>query len=782
MMATGPKDVAKRGSKQLTETCEKIVHNSMNAFACLIFALLVVFLTPACSVLTLPNPNTGIATEINQRTTLARRELLAMDEIDTVIKLNNRWLSEQIHSGLEAQASLTSTFKFGKLKTNFSKQFISLQATVEISDQDENVISASAVGEILLDPGPGHLDWSVHFDELNINSTEFTFDGGTYAEPIPALSEELLEKINLDISQALASTANNRILLNAVPLGHIQVGAEIPRLSTSPALHEEALGGTFITAGSASLIDSNHTTVALDLVFLPNISNCPSEIAVSRAEFAPDIESREPVNIVGPKQYPEDIRYFFTEITGAKQPLTIIHYWYENGQAVAFEELAVGASKRWRTWSTAGAGQVAGDLLEVLIVEKETGCVLLSKSIRLPESDTQVLQADPATANQTFAELRQVFEEHTFSFSTAKSKPAIATIETRRDFINEALKLSLAELNVSVEFDQRNISILELEASLQPFAPQDITCEQRTCPPVSLCKINISHCKRFRDTRDCKSCLFRNPLNNRCVSEAIDPLCEASRSKQNARNDEERALCIRNAEALKNECDLLNAQADRSCQIESGFADYACDSVRESIAGLEAGVPLAYIRTQVHTKGQLGVSFSNFRLEGDLERLKLDMTLLSKLQIHGDMNFRPGTIAGPLADCISSWSAPFKSRFTNTPTVNNFQSKLEQRQNTLIANWSGFGLVIDTYPSPLESILVGNPQLLANCKIGLTVGKVEQAISGDSSEFYRGNFELEIQPLPTKLQLAPATLIQGESVSSAQAILSDTHLRYEIDQ
>lgn len=265
------------------------------------------------------------------------------------------------------------------------------------------------------------------------------------------------------------------------------------------------------------------------------------------------------------------------------------------------------------------------------------------------------------------------------------------------------------------------------------------------------------------------------------MSEAIDPLCEASKARQNNRYDGDRALCISYAEVLRDECDFLNAQADRSCQIESGFADNACDSVRKSITDLKPGAPLASIRTQVHTKGKLGVNFSNFRIEGDLERLKLDMALSSKLEIQGDISFRPSSKASPLAQCISSWSSAFKSRFANAPTVNNFQSKFEQGANTLVANWSGFGLVIDTKPSPLKSILLANPQLLANCKIGLTVAKVEQAISGDDSDFYRGKFELEVQPLPTILQLAPASLIQGESVYSAQALLTDTHLNYEID-
>jgi hypothetical protein len=100
----------------------------------------------------------------------------------------------------------------------------------------------------------------------------------------------------------------------------------------------------------------------------------------------------------------------------------------------------------------------------------------------------------------------------------------------------------------------------------------------------------------------------------------------------------------------------------------------------------------------------------------------------------------------------------------------------------LIARWSGFGLTIDTGLSPLKTIFVGDPVLLANCKIGLTVNKVEKAITGDDAEFYRGHIELEIQPLPTKIQLAPASVLSGDTVHSAEARLSASHLRYDIEK
>jgi hypothetical protein len=98
----------------------------------------------------------------------------------------------------------------------------------------------------------------------------------------------------------------------------------------------------------------------------------------------------------------------------------------------------------------------------------------------------------------------------------------------------------------------------------------------------------------------------------------------------------------------------------------------------------------------------------------------------------------------------------------------------------LTASWSGFGITIDTQPSPLESMFVNNPQLLANCNIGLTVSKVEQAINDDDAAFFRGKTDLIIHPLPTKIHLAPASIVFGNMVYSTNARLSSQHLKYDI--
>jgi hypothetical protein len=57
---------------------------------------------------------------------------------------------------------------------------------------------------------------------------------------------------------------------------------------------------------------------------------------------------------------------------------------------------------------------------------------------------------------------------------------------------------------------------------------------------------------------------------------------------------------------------------------------------------------------------------------------------------------------------------------------------------------------------------------------------VELAFRGEDAGFFSGQVELEIQPLPTSIHLAPATIELGEYVYSAAAMLTAGHLRYDI--
>jgi len=709
----------------------------------------------------------------------AELDLTGLEEIDALIKLDNQRLKQQIAVGLKAQAASTGDFFFRKLKIDFGQQFISLQSTVDVADNTGTVISATVRGDILLDYSNNQLVWVPVFNQLQISSVNFTFEDGSYAESILELDELVLQRLNDQISTALLLQDNNAIPLDAMPLGEVEVGSSLPGLGNAKASSAQQLKGMFIVAGNAILIDTRVTTIAVDMNFKANLSTCPADIEVSRAVFARDIVSREPVGVAGNITDLENLQNFYSEISGAERPMTIIHYWFANGQPLAVKELAVGPSERWRTWSTIGPVEATAAHWKVLVVEKESGCILHSLSAHSLNTAVDS-QTDETKKVPTFKSLQTAFNARTSDFTISGDKPDVALVEIRRTFLQEVFKASLDDLQIEAEFGQDALSQLQFTADVQPFETTDIVCETRDCPASPrACTATVTHCKRLRDTRDCSSCLFYNPLNNRCVSQDVDPICEAARTRQNVKYDSERAACIANVEAVNRDCAKFNAQAARSCEIESGIETSTCDTVKSGIEALPVGTVLASVTADTKTHGKLRVVFSRFKIEDDFSRLKLDMALKSDLEVTGELKFSTGNIPTPLKACINAWNGPFASRAVAETSTNSILTNVEAGEASLIANWSGFAIPLTMTPSPLESVFVNNPQLLASCGIGLTVKKVEQVIAGDDEEFFSGQMKLEIQPLPTRIKFSPATVVYGDKSYRAEAVLGENYLRYD---
>ena len=734
----------------------------------------------ACTGLQPTRPVLDQASSQSHRTASAQHALLELNEIDTLIKLDNRWLGEQIDRGLRAQAAISDSFSFRKLNVRFNKQLIALEAVLDIVDNSGNFISASASGNVLLDFSGNHLEWFPRFNKLQISSAGFSFEQETYVATDPELNQLLLQRLNTGIADSLILHDNNAIPLNAVPLGEIEVGASLPGFAHSVARKKQLLTGVFIMVGSAMLVEPSVTSIALDLEFIADFSICPADVTVSRAVFTSGIKEREPVDLARNMTDSEDVSYFYSEISGAIRPLTIVHYWFADGQPVAIEELPVEPSEHWRTWSSKGSSRTGASHWEVLVVEKESGCILHSQAIRTLDAEDVISQTDQARANRDFAALRDAFNARTAGFSITKDRPDIALIEVRRAFLRDVLQASLVDLRVEASFDQAALPQLVFTALIRPFETADITCEQGNCTPAPACVESLLQCKRRGDTRDCSTCLFRNPLNNRCVSQAVDPICEAARSRQNAKYDADRKSCVASAEAAKLDCERLSAQALRSCEIESGFEQSVCEAIKSGIASMHEGNPLATAEAQVTFQGQLGVLFSNISIDGDFTRLKVDMELKSNMIVDGKLEFRPGNIPQPLASCVIAWSVPFSGRAVGSVAVNRMLTTLSEDANVFTSNWSGFELSVETTPSPLESIFVGHPHLLANCSIGLTVNDVEQAFMGEGAEFFKGRVKLEIQPMPIIIRLSPATLEYDDRVFRGNAMITSNHVRYDV--
>jgi hypothetical protein len=746
---------------------------------CLVVAVQLLF---ACAMM--PTTGTTVTPQTltqKQRIASAELALLGLEEIDALIRLNNQQLKRQIAAGLQAQAATTGDFYFRKIKIDFGQQFISMQSTVDIADNTGSIINASVSGDILLDYSNNRLVWYPIFSKLNISSTNFSFENGSYAEAIPELNELVLQRLNDKITSTLMQHDHNAVPLDAIPLADVEVGTSLPGLGNATASSAQQLKGMFVVAGNAILIEPDITTIALDMNFISDLSTCPADIEVSRGVFAHKIASREPVGTASNMTDPENLRYFYSEISGAKRPMTIIHYWFADGQPLVVKELEIGPSERWRTWSASEAENSDATHWKVLVVEKESGCILHSQSVRSLNVPEKKPETEETVETPTFKALKRVFNARSSNFLISEDKPGIALIEIRRAFLQDVFKASLADLNIEAEFGQDALSQLQFTAKLLPFETREIVCEQRNClTSPRACTATVTQCKRLRDTRDCSSCLFYNPLNNRCISEAVDPICEAARNRQNAKHDADRTACIANVEAENRDCEKFNAQAARSCEIESGIETSTCDLVKTGIEALPPGAVLAGINADTKTRGQLSAVFSRFRIEDDFSRLKLDMALKSDLEVSGSLKFSPNDIPAPLKACINTWSKPFSSRAVAESLPNSILTSVDAGEKALTARWSGFAMPLTITPPPLESVFVNDPQLLAKCGIGLTVKDVEQVIAGDEAAFFSGQMKLEVQPLPTRIIFSPATVIYGEQSYQAEAVLGDNHLRYDI--
>lgn len=76
------------------------------------------------------------------------------------------------------------------------------------------------------------------------------------------------------------------------------------------------------------------------------------EPEVARAQFASDVQNREPVDEVSDSfSAGQDPLYFFTEINNGDGE-TITHVWKHDGEVMAEVPLQVGGSDSWRTWSS----------------------------------------------------------------------------------------------------------------------------------------------------------------------------------------------------------------------------------------------------------------------------------------------------------------------------------------------------------------------------------------------------------------------------------------------
>ncbi len=749
-----------------------LVRKTLTAFA-------VSQLVFGCAVLKEGQPPTGTSPIEDNRVSQALASLRDLEQVDVYIKLNNNPLRKRIQDELKARASETTDFQITRIRVRFARQVIAIEATMQIANGFDEPLGAKLNGDAILTFSGNQLNWLPRFDRLKVSDSGFEFEGQTYSEATGELEDMLLQRVNSEVADAVIVAGRNVVQINPLPLGQIEVGAALTNFPGVASTSTHALGGVFTVTNSSILVERGTTSIAADLGFIPNISDCPADLQVSRSTFASQIINREPVGITRLLDEKIAVSHFFTEISGATRPTAVVHYWFADGKPVELEELPVEPSYRWRTWSSMSIDPKLASNWEVIVVEKETGCILHSLAIRTDPAIRPVPE-EPATDPASFSTFREEFEQRVSGFSILGERPDIALIEIPLPFLRDALHASLKDIQIVVDIDTGDLPTQRLSGSLQPFSDADIVCSERECRALRECDSGFTQCTRQRDTRDCTTCLFRNPLNNRCINEGIDPICEAARTAQNVRYERARSACLEREATAGQDCERLRSQEIRSCEIEAESRRSACEAGREMVQDYSDAGAFAGVFLDMKTTGRFTAVYSEFEIEGDLERIRQSLDFGAALKLSGTIRFAPKTELGPLAVCMNAWQKSFDGIVVLPQLANNMIGTIVPTQTALVTTWTGQVVTASISPSPLEAMFVENPNLLANCHIGLTVGKVAASITGANSEYVAGRYPFEIQPSPSRIDLATASVVFGDKVFKAMPELSSTHLKYEV--
>lgn len=729
-----------------------------------------------CAVMDESQPSVEKTPIENQRVSLAAASLHALDEVDAYIRLDNKPLQSRIRDGLTALAAEIEDLEFSRIKVQFSRQVIELEAILQVDNGPDDQLSAALSGDVILTFSGNQLKWLPHFDQLRVAESVFLSEGPSYSQARSDFEELLLRRVNREIADAVIVLGRNVVPINPLPLGQIEVGAALTNFPDVIATSSQSLGGVFTVAGSTILIEPGVTSIAVDLGFIPSISDCPADLKVSRSTFAREIKNREPIGITRFLDEKAAPTHFFTEITGASRSTAVVHYWFADGMPVQLEELSVEPSYRWRTWSSMTIDPERARNWEVIVVDKGTGCILHSLAILANPA------VKPAAENDTvpFKQFREDFENRVAGFSIPGDRPEIALIEVSRTFLRDALQASLKDIQILVDFDAESLPSESVTASLRAFNVDDIVCAGRECIAQRECEAGFTQCIRQRDSRNCSTCLFRNPLNNRCVKEGIDPICEAAKSSQNSRFEVAHDACLGQEATARRDCERLRAQEIRSCEIEAASAQSACEASRDVVEEFSEVASIASVSMGVRSAGGLAAVFSDFEIEGDLTGLRQNLRFSAALKLSGNIKFTPRTELGPMAECIAAWQDSFDSVVVLPQLANSMIGTMESAETALVTAWTGHVVTASVAPTPLEALFVGNPGLLADCHIGLTVDKVSAAVTGENSEYITGRYQFEIQPTPSRIDLGAASVVYGENIFHAEPRLSPTHLKYEV--
>lgn len=712
-----------------------------------------------------------------QRLAEASTELDSLEAVDLRLRLDNALLGRRIETDVRNALSQVPGWQPSDVAVTFFPGYIAVDAEGRLDVDGAPPRAVELAGEAQLAYTSGRVSWLTRFHTL-LNASS-----GTTRAADPDERAALLAALNLDLETVLAGQDDAFIEIDPMPLGILETGIRLRSPFQGTRAESSLLEGVLTTRGSATLIEPETTTFALDLGFVPGLPDCQAGVSVGRATFASTVRNREPVRPVSGRAAADDSRVFFTDILEARASTTVVHYWLADGQPASLGELGVEPSARWRTWS--GRPDEPSDVRrwQVLVVEKPTGCILARRSLLVERPPLHTAALPQGLETTGFDELRAAFLEKTDAFPEPAVLEGAAAIDVAKAFFAAALSESMYDLHLTSRPQVQTDAALPIEARVQAFPAEALSCEAQDCGVQRVCTLDFDDCPVERDTRDCTSCLFRNPLNNRCMREAEDPICIAARDGENLRLEERRQACIAGKTRARDACVLARERDLASCQERTSREVSACTEQAEAMAGRRSDMnPIGRLTGQARLAGAIEFDFSEFRIEDDLQRMRMRMTVNADLSAQGRLAFQPAVGLGPLTECLTARGDAFEAPLALPLWQGGLASGLVVDGASLRADWSGLVQELTAEPPLVDRFLEDNPQLLSTCAFDVNSSDFEGLLTGTGAELLRGSLAMDMQPEPTRISLLPAYLSSGSDTWTGKATIGTDTVSYRLEE
>lgn len=279
--------------------------------------------------------------------------------------------------------------------------------------------------------------------------------------------------------------------------------------------------------------------------------------------------------------------------------------------------------------------------------------------------------------------------------------------------------------------------------------------------------------------RECTTCLFRNPLNNRCMSERVDAECEGRKADLNERYSREWETCMARERASQEACQRRGQEAVEVCEQRAEQFSQTCRANQATLQDHDG--PIAEITGSGRASGTVSVDLTDLEVSGDLAALKGLVTVAPNLDVAGALEFEPGEGLGALGACIGEWDAPFSSRFDRSQAPRRLAGPMHFSEGELMAQWPGLTMPIAMTRGPIEAFLLDETSRLSNCMPGLTAAQVGGQVAGEEGLFLRGLVPVDVAPGKARIELPGFSARLDGKEYDARATSDGLRFHYELE-